>query len=134
MERTLQSPKTPDSRETHISGSFVVGAAEAVGTQSPPASQAGFLVTKVAAKVGRYKLKFQKGAYKRLKSITATYIGPDDTAPANTTGESGTPLFRFNTTKLDGSILFQGRQGASGADAAITTGTVVMFHAIFSDE
>lgn len=132
MERSLNYPETPDSRERSVSGSFAVGVSEAVGVQVPAAAQAGFTVTKVAAKVGRYQLKFFK-QFKKLKSIGANFIGPDDTDPAGTAGESGGPLFRVNHISLDGTILFQARQ-VSGASAAITSGVVVLIDAVFSDE
>lgn len=132
MERSMNFPETTDSRERSVSGTFAVGASEAVGVQSPAAGIAGFIVTKVAAKPGRYKLQFYK-TFKRLKSIGANFIGPDDTDPAGTAGESGGPLFRVNTVSTTGTILFQARQ-VSGASAAITSGVVVMIDAVFSDE
>lgn len=132
MERSMSYPETTDSRERSVSGTFAVGAAEVVGVQVPAAGIAGFTVTKVAAKAGRYQLKFYK-TFKKLKSIGANFIGPDDTDPAGTAGESGGPLFRVNHINIDGTILFQARQ-VSGASAAITSGVVVMIDAVFSDE
>jgi hypothetical protein len=131
-ERSLNECQTTDSRERHVSGKFTVGNSEAVASQTPAASIVGFTVTKVNAKTGRYKLQFYKTG-KHLKSITASYIGPDDTDPAGTTGEAGVPLFRVNNIKVDGSILFQARQ-VSGASAALTSGVVVTIHAVFTDE
>lgn len=132
MELHLNNSQTTDSRERVVSGSFAVGAAEVVGVQVPPAGVAGFIVTKVVGKPGRYQLKFYK-TFKRLKSIGANFIGPDDTDPAGTAGESGGPLFRVNTISTTGTILFQARQ-VSGASAAITSGVVVMIDAVFSDQ
>lgn len=132
MEISTYEVRSSDYREQHFSGTVAIGAAGAVGALTPVALSGITGVTKVGGKVGRYKLQLYR-PFKRVKLTVAGVIGSADTAAANTTGESGTPMFRVEQVSVDGSILLQLRRQSDNADAEATSGTVVTYHIIATD-
>lgn len=129
MEKTLYETYSPDPREVHFSGEWLIGSSDAVTSQTPLAGVSGVTVTEVASEAGRYTLTFHR-PYKRCKHASFTIVGPDDSAvTGTTTGEFGTPIAR---NKSGTSVDCQLRQ-TSGADASATSGTIVTYHVIVSD-
>lgn len=120
-ERVLNEVYTPDHRARDLAGNFAIGAAGAVGVQTPGAIS-GAVVTKVAATSGRYLVTPYK-AFRRNKAPKATIEGPATAASGGpTTGESGAPMLRAVS---GASFVIQLRRADTLADADATSGTIV---------
>lgn len=132
-ERVLNEVMSPDHRARKLAGNFAIGAAGAVGAQTPGALS-GAVVTKTAS-AGRYLVTTYKG-FKRFKSGHATVEGPATAASGGpTTGESGAPMLRSAGALVGGASTFtiQLRRADTYADADATSGTIVHWTANFSE-
>ena len=110
----------------------VLGASGAVSSQDS-AKDAGFVVTKTAAKTGRYTLTFDKN-YNRVEFIDARVIGADDSA--YTTAKGIDFFLRDDDVGRgagDGTIEIQFARSDTEADAAIEDSREILIMAWVRD-
>lgn len=124
-DRSNTSPAgVPGSdRVTIMAGTFTIGAAGAISAQDA-SKHTGVVITKTAAKTGRYDLLTYR-PWTRLV-VEATIIGPADAAFGNTSANQ-TGIRNVSPTSTTSQAEIQGILGSTGADTDFANGTIIEY-------